>query len=53
MDRSATGGGDRGPDPEDCVARATVQSLLLDAGFEIRSASERRETVTVVPCRRE
>jgi ubiquinone/menaquinone biosynthesis C-methylase UbiE len=55
MDWSATGAGerDRGPDREDCVDLATAQSLLLDAGFEIRSACERHETFTIVSSRRE
>ena len=55
VDWSATGAGerDRGPDPEDCFDLATAQSRLLDAGFEIRSARERRETFTIVCRRRE
>ncbi|MFB6096790.1 MAG: class I SAM-dependent methyltransferase [Haloferacaceae archaeon] len=55
VDWSATGAGDRdrGPDPEDCYDLATAQSLLLEAGFEIRSARERRETFAVVAVRRE
>lgn len=54
VDWSATGAGDRdrGPDREDCFDLATAQSLLLDAGFEIRSACERRETFTIVSRRR-
>lgn len=54
VDWSATGAGDRdrGPDPEDCFDLATAQSLLLEAGFEIRSARERRETFALVGCRR-
>lgn len=49
FDWSATGRGDRdrGPDPADCFDLATVQSRLLDAGFRIRSAHERRETFVV------
>ncbi len=55
VDWSATGAGDRdrGPDPTDCFDLATAQSLLLDAGFEIRSARERRETFSVVCHKRE
>lgn len=55
VDWSATGAGerDRGPDREDCFDLATAQSLLLEAGFEIRSACERRETFTIVSRRRE
>ncbi|MFB6130435.1 MAG: class I SAM-dependent methyltransferase [Salinigranum sp.] len=50
VDWSATGAGDRdrGPDPEDCFDLAAVQSLLLEVGFRIRAASERRETFVVV-----
>jgi len=48
-DWSATGAGERerGPSPDHCYDIATAQSLLLDAGFEIRSARERRETFTI------
>lgn len=55
VDWSATGAGDRdrGPDRADCFDLATAQSRLLDAGFEIRSARERRETFTVVASKRE
>lgn len=55
VDWSATGAGerDRGPDPADCYDLATAQSLLLEAGFEIRSARERRETFAVVAVKRE
>lgn len=54
VDWSATGDGDRdrGPDPEDCFDLATAQSLLLEAGFEIRSALERRETFAIVARKR-
>lgn len=55
VDWSATGAGerDRGPDPADCFDLATAQSDLLDAGFEIRAARERRETFVVAASRRE
>ena len=55
VDWSATGAGDRdrGPDPADCFDLATAQSLLLDAGFEIRSARERRETFSLACSRRD
>lgn len=54
VDWSATGAGERdsGPDREDCFDLAEAQSLLLDAGFEIRSARERRETFAVVGVKR-
>jgi len=54
VDWSATGAWDRerGPDPEHCYDLATVQSMLLDAGFRIQSAHERRETFVVVATRR-
>lgn len=50
VDWSATGAGDRdrGRHPEDYVDLATAQARLLDAGFRIRSATERRETFVVV-----
>lgn len=50
MDWSATGRGDRdqGPDPIDCFDPAEAQALLLDAGFEIQQAIERRETFVIV-----
>lgn len=50
VDWSATGVGDRdrGPAPENCFDLATVQSMLVDAGFGIRDAHERRETFVVV-----
>jgi SAM-dependent methyltransferase len=50
FDWSATGVGDRerGPDPAHCFDLATVQSMLIDAGFEVRDAHERRETFVVV-----
>jgi hypothetical protein len=49
LDWSATGAGDRdrGPPVEACFDLATVQSQLLDAGFTIDSARERRETFVV------
>ena len=55
MDWSATGANERdqGPDLEDCFDLAAAQSLLLDAGFEIRSARERRETFTIIANKRE
>jgi ubiquinone/menaquinone biosynthesis C-methylase UbiE len=55
VDWSATGAGERnrGPDREECFDLATAQSLLLEAGFEIRSACERRETFAIVSRRRE
>lgn len=54
VDWSATGAGDRerGRHPEDYVDLATAQSRLLDAGFRIRTARERRETFVVVAARR-
>jgi SAM-dependent methyltransferase len=50
MDWSASGEGNRnrGPDPDRCFDLATVQSMLLEAGFSIRNAHERRETFIVV-----
>jgi len=50
VDWSATGAGqrDRGPEPEHCYDLATVQSALLDAGFHIARAWERRETFVVI-----
>ena len=50
VDWSATGAGDRdrGPPPEDCYDLASVQSMLIEAGFAIREAAERRETFVVV-----
>lgn len=50
FDWSASGEGDRdrGPDPEMCFDLATVQSHLLDAGFRVEWAQERRETFVVV-----
>lgn len=50
VDWSATGAGnrDRGPDPGDCFDLATVQSMLLDRGFTVRNAHERRETFVVI-----
>ncbi len=50
FDWSATGAGnrDRGPEPEACYDIATVQSRLLDHGFRIQAATERRETFVVV-----
>lgn len=55
MDWSATGAGERnrGPNKKECFDLATAQSLLLDAGFEIQSSRERRETFTIVSRRRE
>lgn len=55
VDWSATGAGDRdrGPAREDCFDLATAQAMLLEAGFEIRAARERRETFVVVSSRRE
>jgi len=54
FDWSATGVGDRdrGPDPDSCYDLATVQSLLLETGFAIRNAYERRETFVVIATRR-
>lgn len=50
VDWSATGAGDRdrGPDPERCYDLAAVQSMLVESGFAIREAVERRETFVVV-----
>jgi SAM-dependent methyltransferase len=55
VDWAATGAGerDRGPDRQDCFDVATVQSMLVEAGFEIRVARERRETFAVVAVSRE
>lgn len=52
VDWSATGAGerDRGPDRADCFDLAEAQTQLLEAGFEIQAARERRETFSVV-CR--
>jgi ubiquinone/menaquinone biosynthesis C-methylase UbiE len=49
-DWSATGAGerDRGPDRADCFDLAEAQTHLLAAGFEIRAATERRETFSIV-----
>lgn len=54
LDWSATGAGDRdrGRHPENYVDLATAQSQLLDAGFRIVTARERRETFAVVAARR-
>jgi len=49
VDWSGTGAGDRAtPVDEDYFDLATVQSHLLDAGFSIEEARERRETFVVV-----
>lgn len=49
VDWSATGAGEReSPANEEYFDLATVQSLLIAAGFEIRVARERRETFVVV-----
>ena len=54
MDWSATGAGERDtPVEEEYFDLATVQSLLIDSGFEIRSAQERRETFAIVAVRRD
>jgi SAM-dependent methyltransferase len=49
FDWSATGAGERerGPPAESCFDLATVQSQLLEAGFRIGSAQDRRETFVV------
>lgn len=53
VDWSATGAGDReSPVEEEYLDLATVQSHLLDAGFRIDAAEERRETFVVVGARR-
>lgn len=53
VDWSATGAGERaGRDDEAYLDLATVQSQLLDHGFRIRDARERRETFVVVGERR-
>lgn len=52
VDWSATGAGEREtPVEEEYFDLATVQSLLIDSGFEIRTAQERRETFVVVATR--
>ncbi|MGM0604748.1 MAG: class I SAM-dependent methyltransferase [Halobacteriota archaeon] len=49
VDWSATGAGDRDAhDEEEYLDLSTVQSHLLDAGFSIATAIERRETFVVV-----
>lgn len=50
VDWSATGAGDRerGQDLDHFFDVATAQARLLDAGFRIRAAQERRETFVVV-----
>lgn len=50
LDWSATGAGERerGKDPDHYYDLATVQAELLDAGYRIRAARERRETFVVV-----
>lgn len=50
VDWSATGTGDRdrGPDPADCYDVAEAAGLLLDAGFRVRDATDRRETFAIV-----
>lgn len=50
IDWSATGAGDRerGRHPEDYFDLSTAQARLLEAGFEIQAARERRETFVVV-----
>lgn len=53
VDWSATGAGERdSPVEEEYFDLAACQSLLLDAGFRIRTGSERRETFVVVATRR-
>lgn len=53
VDWSATGAGGReSPVDEEYFDLATCQSLLLEAGFRIRLARERRETFVVVATRR-
>lgn len=53
VDWSATGAGDRDfRTDEDYLDLATVQSQLLENGFRIRDAQERRETFVVVGERR-
>lgn len=48
VDWSATGAGERETSrDEEYFDIATAQSLLLDAGFRIRSAEERRETFVI------
>jgi SAM-dependent methyltransferase len=54
VDWSATGAGDREPSvDEEYADLATVQSHLLDAGFTIRAAQERRETFVIVATHQE
>jgi len=50
VDWSATGAGERerGKHPEHYFTVAEVQARLIEAGFRIRAASERRETFVVV-----
>ncbi|MFB6353616.1 MAG: class I SAM-dependent methyltransferase [Halobacteriales archaeon] len=50
VDWSATGAGERerGQDPDHYYDLASVQAALLEAGFRIRDAGERRETFVVV-----
>ncbi|WP_332900229.1 class I SAM-dependent methyltransferase [Haladaptatus sp. CMSO5] len=54
FDWSATRAGEteRGPPADMCFDIATAQSLLLDHGFRIQRAKERRETFVVVATRR-
>lgn len=53
VDWSATGAGEREtPVEEEYLDVASVQSQLLDAGFRIQRAEERRETFVVVAARR-
>lgn len=53
VDWSATGAGERnGHDEDEYVELTRVQSNLLDVGFEIANAHERRETFVVVGSRR-
>lgn len=54
VDWSATGAGqrERGPAPDHCYGLATVQSALLETGFRIESAWERRETFVVLATNR-
>ncbi|WP_241430837.1 hypothetical protein [Halalkalicoccus jeotgali] len=49
VDWSATGAGERdGRDEEEYLNLATVQLHLLEAGFHIVEAQERRETFVVI-----
>lgn len=50
VDWSATGAGERerGQDADQYFDLATVQTALLDSGFRIRTARERRETFVVI-----